>query len=204
MRLLTAVIVLSLVAATASAETPLRTLSPATGTLHRIVPKQSPRPGPAPRAYTMQQRAFAVQKVLNLPVTPTLGQPITLTPSVPFIAGLAELEFSNATVWSGNITSAVPAGGQVQFNFSEAGYVRIVFNARAGQRYAIDCRTSTDVTHLNYDIAPGPMVGTVPIGQDGHVIIAMDKVPANGMVAVNLYPFAPAGWVFYGCDISPF
>jgi hypothetical protein len=204
MRLLSAAIILSLIAATASAQTPLRALSPATKTSHRIVPKQSPRPGPVPRAYTMQQRAFAVQRVLNLPVTPTLGQPITLTPSAPFVAGLAELEFSNATVWSGNITSAVPAGGQVQFSFSEAGYVRIVFNARAGQRYAIDCRTSTEVTHLSYDIAPGLMVGSVPVSQDGHIIIAMDKVPTNGMVAVDLYPDGPASWVFYGCDISPF
>ena len=204
MRLLSAVIVLSLIAVTASAQTPLRTLLPATRTSHRIVPKQSPRPGPVPHAYTVQQRALAVQKVLNLTVAPTLGQPITLTPSTPFIAGVAELEFSSAYVWSGNITSAVPAGGQVQFRISEVGYVRIVFSARAGQRYAFDCRLNTDISHFDYDIAPGMTNGNVTIGQDGHILIAVEKAPTDRMVAVSLYPNAPADWIFYGCDISPF
>ena len=202
MRLLSAAIVLSLIAVTASAQTPLRTLSPATGASHRIVPKQSPHLGPVPHAYSVQQRALAVQKFLNLTSTPTLGQPFTLVPSAPFIAGVGELDYGRATVWSGNIGAM--ADGEAVLLASDAGYVRVTFKAQAGKRYAFDCRISTAVAHLDYDISPGMINGTAPVGQDGHILIAMDKLSTDQTVSVSLYPDLPAFWVFFGCDVSPF
>ncbi len=204
MRLLSAAIILSFVAVTASAQTTLRMVSPGLGTLRNTMPFKPP-PGPAPLKYTVQQRAATIQNILHLPSQPTLGQPVTLTPGAPVIAGLAELDFNHATVWDGTFAGGPVGGVAVLFN-GEGGAVQINFSARAGQRYAIDCRAGASSTPISYDISPAAASGTVTIGQDGHFLIAMDKAPADGLATVVLYQDrnAPLGWRFYGCDISPF
>ena len=208
MRLLSAAIVLSLVAATASAQTPLRTFSPATAALHKVVLKAPPHVGPAPRVYTVQQRALAVRKLLNLTTVPTLSQTITLTPSVPIIAGTAELDYNNASVWSGNFDNLVPAGGEAELHNTQAGYVRIKFNVHSGQRYVFDCRADPSPTPITYNVYlyASEQDGTVSIGPDGHFIFVTYKAPSDEIPIVLLSQAgqSPATWVFYGCDISPF
>jgi len=201
MRLLSAAIVLSLLAVTASAQTPLHNLSPAARTVRPVL--QPPHLGPAPRLYTMQQRAFAVQRLLNLTTTPALGQPFSLNPSAPYIAGVGELDYGGADVWSGDVKSGT-AGGMASFAASGPGWIGVLFNARAGQRYALDCRLMTYAAHLDYDVAPRMVNGTVPVGQDGHILVAVDKASTDQSVEVHLYPDTPVFWVFYGCDVSPF
>ncbi len=208
MRLLSAAIVLSLIAVSASAQMMRSTLSPALRASPRMVLKQPPHVGPAPVRYSLQQRALVVQRLMNLGSTPTLSQTITLTPTAPLNPGAAELDYNNVSVWSGNFDNLVPAGGEVEVHNAAAGYIRIKFNARAGQRYVFDCRadpSTAPVTYNVYSSAP-TQTGTVSIGQDGHFIFIMYQVPTDQVPIVLLSQAVqtPATWVFYGCDISPF
>ena len=163
----------------------------------------------------MRERAVAVQGLLHLQFPPTLGQTITLTPSAPFIPGLAELDFSIASVWSGTLSSlSGPAGGVADIGYTD-GSVQIEFSARAGQRYVLDCRIDPSSSSITYSIAATQIPGyfqwgafdTTSVGQDGHLLIAVNKVPTAEFVGVLFYPLQgpPVGsWRFYGCDISPF
>lgn len=200
MRALSAAIVLSLITVIASAQTlqrkPSVVRTPGAVTLRHS--------GPVPRVYTPQQRTVAVQKLLNLALPPTLGQPVSLTPGTPYIAGLAELDFGDAAmVVGGNMHHDAPVGGQAVWT-THSGYVDILFNARANQRYVVDCRSLTGAPHINYTVNPGNLSGTAPLGQDGHFLIALDKAPTNGMLIVTVDHPQSDLWFFYGCEISPF
>ena len=209
MRLFAAAFVLSLTAASAGDFSPAT--SPARMDVNHAIAARV-----APGLYTMQERAEALQRYLHLAFLPTLGQPITLTPAAPAVPGLAELDFHSANVNTGNLyITWMRAGGEAAIlsldpkpGSLDNGNMTIAIRARASQRYDFDCRALPSPKPLSYSVYPGNVSGTVQIGQDGHFLIAVDKVATDRTVTLFINqitpPFTRSSWFFYGCDISPF
>lgn len=166
---------------------------------------------PAPKVYLNPQRALAVQMFLHLPVAPTLGAPISLTPATPAIPGLGEMDFGGALFYLSGSMQSPGADPYVAIPFNEpsiagGGWIKLVISGRAGSHYAVDCRAAAGPNPVHYTIT-GPIgaEGSVNVGPDRHFLFATQSLPASGVVSVLMWQDAPTPIMnFYGCDISPF
>ena len=165
----------------------------------------------APNATMNVRRALAVQRLLHLQTTPTLGAQIWLSPSTPYIPGMGELDFGGASYYiSGSLTGAdvIPyvAVEFKAYGTFGAGWIKLTISGRAGSHYAIDCMASSGPNPVQYTIT-GPVraEGSVNVEADQHFIIATQSLPANGNLSVLMLEDVPAPVMnFYGCDVSPF
>jgi len=213
MRITAAAALLAVAAATAAA--PLTAIEVSPGLQHLKI-------APAPPVYSPAQLSKALQNILHTLTPPTLGAAVSLTPSAPLVAGLAELDISGAKVISGGmIYGDVPATGAALVNFPPnqpanafSDYVQIKINARGGQRYAFDCRGDAGAgkAPIQYDVFPSPgpgpeTTGSVSIGSDGHFVFVAEARPADGGMIATLTQNTggkAAYWTLFGCEISPF
>lgn len=165
----------------------------------------------APAIHTPAANALAVQKILHLQATPTLGAPVSVNPAVPYVPGLAQLDFGNVVFYTGGTMSdsgtAIPHAfiNFAQGGFGELGWIKLTVSGRAGSHYAIDCRANSAPVPIRYQITGAVSAsGSVDIGADKHFIIATQALPANGNFSVTMNQAPVNSLVFYGCDVSPF
>ena len=164
-----------------------------------------------PPLHTPAANALAVQKLLHLQTIPTLGQSVSVNPAVPYVPGLAELDFGNAVLYTGGTMSLL--GGSTPMvlidfensSFLHNGWIKLTISGHAGSHYAIDCTVNSVAVPTQYQIGGAISAsGSVEVGADKHLVFATPALPANGNLYVTLKQAPPNMMGLYGCEISPF
>ena len=172
-----------------------------------------------PPPMTKDRTIVFAQQAFKLPVPPTLGESVSLTPSVPLVQKKAWLSFTGADV------GATDKGG-FAINFRDPNEVWDISWVTAPTSYLLDCRADIEFASplpatpptllpvtLTYQVwrdSDPPdtfyMNGEVTSTPDGHVLIAIGKQYLGTTLIVIFKSKAvpvPFGLSFFGCDITP-
>lgn len=176
--------------------------------------QQAPRlnQNPPPRL-TKQQLSAVLAKNLGLMFPPTVGEPISITPAHPGVAGIASLGIQGArsVMISPYDQNGQPVlEGMAFVDNSASGKILLSLSAQQGKRYAVDCRFATGLNTVYYSVETqdGTVNGQAPFS-GAHAIFATDPIASTQWILItvglslNVRP-NDAGAPFWGCDIVPF
>jgi hypothetical protein len=155
-------------------------------------------------AYSVAQRAAALQTALSLSRLPVLGASVSVTPDAPYAGDGTHLSF-----WKTSFVLGTPAGGEAGVNFwgiHSEGHINVGFKSAGGRATAVDCRLLSDgpITYKIYAGAQGTPAGqgrSVP--RDGHFLLIVGGPAGGGEISVEMWPTPrdrPLG--FFGCELS--
>jgi hypothetical protein len=149
-------------------------------------------------AYSVEQRAAAMQIALHLSSPPILGAPVSLTPNAPYTPDGSHLSF-----WKPSFVIGTQSGGEAGINFwgkFQEGHMNVGFiNTKP---VLLDCRMLSAglITYKVYEGGALGAQGEVPL-RDGHFLLVIPAAAAPA--SVELWPTPgtqPVG--IFGCDLN--
>lgn len=163
-----------------------------------------------PHFYTKHDLATHIGRLMDMPVPPALGEPVTFGPDRLAVPGLVSASIAGAMRVTGYATPQQDGGTGVAVMAAPTaiGSVSFSFLTQKGKRYAIACSAISGPAQYAYQLSGGMQVtGTVSPDDNLQAIFATGAVPADGWATVSLgyaRPNLPVDIYFYGCEIAPF